>query len=239
MVAAPGIRFKAKSARRTAAASPPFADLPLSAILRRNHPDTEDRSQAADFPGMDPFIRYYDGALDAGLCRDIVERFDRDRGRMTGQVSGNEGLELDLTGKQTTELLLDEAGWSDVIEALQRNLSQYLGRYQSDVKFLAGSDHKELFIEPFRIKKYDIGGQFNWHIDCNSRQNRTRCLAVQWYFNTVDKGGRTEFEDQRVKIKPVEGRLAFFPVAWTYRHRGAPPRSGPKYVCTTFVHPRF
>jgi hypothetical protein len=62
---------------------------------------------------------------------------------------------------------------------------------------------------------------------------------VQWYFNTVDKGGHTEFEDQKLRIKPVEGRLAFFPVGWTYRHRGAPPKSGPKYVCTTFIHPEF
>jgi hypothetical protein len=83
------------------------------------------------------------------------------------------------------------------------------------------------------------GGQFSWHIDCNSQQNHSRCLAVQWYFNDVAEGGATEFEDQQAAIACREGRLAFFPVSWTYRHRGAPPLSGPKYVCTTFIHPRF
>jgi len=188
---------------------------------------------------MTAFIKWYDGALDAAICRDIIERFERDSGLMVGGMSGNEGIEVDLAAKQTTELILSQENWGDIMQALQHSLTSYLGRYQRDVKFLAGSDHKELFIEPFRVKKYDVGGQFSWHIDCNSKQNHTRCLAAQWYFNSVDKGGRTEFEDQKMKIKPMEGRIAFFPVAWTYRHRGAPPISGPKYVCTTFIHPRF
>ena len=188
---------------------------------------------------MDKFIRWYDTALDASVCRDIITRFDNSKDTMIGMVSGNDGAEVDLKGKQTTELILRDETWSDIVEALQENLFQYLDVYTREVKFLAGSDHAELDGEPFRLKRYDIGGQFHWHIDCNSRQNRTRCLAAQWYFNTVDQGGHTEFEDQNMRIQPVEGRIAFFPVAWTYRHRGAAPISGPKYVCTTFVHPVF
>ena len=185
------------------------------------------------------FIKFYDEALDLPVCEQIIERFDADPQREQGKVSGNEGAELDLAGKQTTELVLPEQSWGDVIAILQSSLSQFLGRYQADVKFLAGSDHKDLHAEPLRVKKYDPGGQFHWHIDDNSAQNQTRCLAAQWYFNTVEKGGHTEFEDQDVRIKPVAGRIAFFPVGWTYRHRGAPPKSGPKYVCTTFVHRIF
>ena len=153
-------------------------------------------------------------------------------------VSGNQGPELDA-GKQTTELIISPERWSDVIEALQDSLRAGLGQYTSDVKFLAGSNHNALQFEPLRIKKYDVGGQFSWHIDCNSAQNYSRCLAIQWYFNDVEDGGCTEFEDQKMSIDCVEGRIAFFPVAWTYRHRGAPPQSGPKYVCTTFAHARF
>ncbi|WP_342642590.1 2OG-Fe(II) oxygenase family protein [Rhodoligotrophos ferricapiens] len=188
---------------------------------------------------MDPFIRWYDKALSTETCRDIISRFDADKRKIVGKVSGNHGPEVDLKGKQTTELILPDEGWSDVKHALTRNLIETLQTYTRDVKFLAASDHKELYIEPLRIKKYDIGGQFSWHIDCNSSQNHTRVLAAQWYFNDVAEGGRTEFEDQAMAIDCVEGRLAFFPVAWTYRHRGAPPVSGPKYVCTTFIHRRF
>ncbi|MEM8688782.1 MAG: 2OG-Fe(II) oxygenase [Pseudomonadota bacterium] len=188
---------------------------------------------------MPKFIKHYDEALDLEVCEQIIQRFDADPAREQGKVSGNAGAELDLAGKQTTELVLPPDSWGDVISVLQTSLSQFLGRYQADVKFLAGSDHKDLHAEPLRVKKYDPGGQFHWHIDDNSAQNQTRVLAAQWYFNNVDSGGHTEFEDQDTRIKPVAGRIAFFPVGWTYRHRGAPPKSGPKYVCTTFVHRIF
>lgn len=189
---------------------------------------------------MTHFIRWYDNALAPEICREIIRRFDADPRKSAGKVSGNAGPELDLKGKQTTELVVSEyKPWSDIEQALQKSLSVGLGLYQRDVQFLAGSDHRELYCEPLRVKKYDIGGQFSWHIDCNSAQNHTRCLAAQWYFNDVAEGGATEFADQKMAIPCVEGRLAFFPVCWTYRHRGSPPQSGPKYVCTTFVHPRF
>lgn len=189
---------------------------------------------------MDHFIRYYDESLDQKTCREIIKRFDADPRQISGKVSGNAGPELDRAAKQTNELILpDDTVWSDIKLALQQSMSAGLGKYQRDVKFLAGSDHKSLYAEPLRVKKYDVGGQFSWHIDCNSQQNHSRCLAVQWYFNDVAEGGATEFEDQQTAIACREGRLAFFPVSWTYRHRGAPPLSGPKYVCTTFIHPRF
>ncbi len=188
---------------------------------------------------MSQFIRWYDNLLDGAVCKDIVQRFDADPDKKTGMVSGNQGPELDTAGKQTTELVIAPERWGDVIETLQDSLKAGLAQYTADVKFLAGSHHSALQFEPFRIKKYDIGGQFSWHIDCNSAQNYSRCLAIQWYFNDVEDGGCTEFEDQDVAVACVEGRMAFFPVAWTYRHRGAPPKSGPKYVCTTFVHARF
>ncbi|MFO1089721.1 MAG: 2OG-Fe(II) oxygenase [Hyphomicrobiales bacterium] len=187
---------------------------------------------------MTDFIRFYDDSLTPETCREIIRRFDTDPRRMVGMVSGNKGPETDLKGKQTTELILDNS-WADIQQELQKSMSIGLGKYQRDVKFLAGMDHKSLYAEPLRVKKYDIGGQFHWHIDCNSAQNVSRVLAVQWYFNDVAEGGHTEFEDQKTSIPCKEGRLGFFPVAWTYRHRGAPPLSGPKYVCTTFLHPRF
>jgi hypothetical protein len=184
------------------------------------------------------FIRWYDDALSPEVCDDIISRFEQDPRRAAGMVSGNQGPEMDMAAKQTTELIIPN-DWPDIIQAPQQSLSVGLGKYQADVKFLAGSDHRDLHCEPLRVKKYDIGGQFSWHIDSNSAQNASRVLAAQWYFNDVEDGGATEFEDQKMAIPCKQGRLAFFPVGWTYRHRGSPPRSGPKYVCTTFVHPVF
>lgn len=187
---------------------------------------------------MENFIRVYDNALSPTFCASVIERFEADDNKMMGLVTSNEG-NIAMAEKQTTELLINRPEWTDVADSLMDNLLEHFTRYAHDVKFMAGSDHTELKREVFRLKKYEPGQQFHWHIDCNSKQSFSRVLAAQWYFNTVAKGGRTEFEVQKVKIKPVQGRLALFPVSWMYRHRGAPPLSGPKYICTNFLKPVF
>ena len=94
---------------------------------------------------MDHFIRYYDESLDQKTCREIIKRFDADPRQISGKVSGNAGPELDRAAKQTNELILpDDTVWSDIKLALQQSMSAGLGKYQRDVKFLAGSDHKSL-----------------------------------------------------------------------------------------------
>lgn len=185
------------------------------------------------------FIRVYDDALTDGFCRDVIRRFEEDGRKLRGGVTSNEG-NIAMAGKQTTELLIAElAEWKDVCRTLSRSFDTWLERYREEVKFLAGMDFTDLRREGFRIKRYLPGEAFHWHIDCSSRNSFARVLAVQWYFNTVLSGGHTEFEDQQVRIAPVARRVAFFPVSWMYRHRGAPPVSGPKYICTNFLRPRF
>ena len=104
---------------------------------------------------MAQFIRWYDDSLAVDVCAEIVKRFEAEPRKMVGKVSGNQGPETDLSAKQTTELIIPDDGWNDIIAALQQSLSVGLGKYQADVKFLAGSDHRDLFCEPLRIKKYD------------------------------------------------------------------------------------
>ena len=93
--------------------------------------------------------------------------------------------------------------------------------------------------QSYRVKRYAVGEGFDWHIDNASTETFSRVLGGQWYFNTVEEGGETEFRIPNRQISCVEGRLALFPVQWTLLHRGVPPRSGPKYIGTTFFHPRF
>ncbi len=178
---------------------------------------------------MPKFIKYYDGALDDRVCLQMIERFEQD---LAQEAEGP-------SNAQVSELVLPEDTWNDAIGVLQASLSTFLGRYQSDVKFLAGSAHKDLHAEPLRMNRFDPGVQLSWQTDDNTAQNQTRCLAAHWCLSTVDKGGNLEFEEQATRIKPVAGRLTLFPVNWTYRRRETAARSGPKYVCTTFVHRIF
>ena len=185
---------------------------------------------------MENFVRWYDGALDAALCREVVRRLDADPRAKPGAMNAYGGNAV-LPGKTTVELpTAATPGWQDVDAALRASMVKHFPLYRDAVKFLAGSDHTDLTVEALRVKRYPVGGSFEWHIDNSSPETRERVLAVQWYFNTVAEGGRTEFEDLGLAVEPVEGRIVFFPVTWIHRHRGAPALSGPKYIATTFVH---
>lgn len=184
---------------------------------------------------MEHFIRTYDDVLTADLCADAISRFEASPNRFDGLVNSADGSpETRSDHKQTTELFIsNDPAWRDIEDVLKREYIEYTNRYAqefSEIRNIPG----ELSSEPFRIKKYDIGGFFSWHIDCGGT-DFNRLLAVQFYFNDVEEGGETEFEYQSVSVKSVRGRLAIFPTLWTYRHRGAEVVSNPKYVCTNYV----
>ena len=62
-----------------------------------------------------------------------------------------------------------------------------------------------------------------------------RKLTFIWYLNDIKDGGYTEFIDG-TKIKPEVGKLVIFPASWEFLHRGVPPKSEDKYLCTGWVH---
>ena len=132
---------------------------------------------------METFIRYYDSALPAAFCREICARFDADKRARPGAMNATGGNVV-LAGKITTEIVLSDApGWEDVDGQLKASMAEHFPRYRDEVKFLAGSDHKDLLFEALRVKRYPVGGSFEWHIDNSGPQTRDRVLAVQWYFH--------------------------------------------------------
>ena len=60
---------------------------------------------------------------------------------------------------------------------LKREYIEHSNRYAeefSDIAKIPG----ELSSEPFPIKKYDIGGFFNWHIDCGGPDSTLKRLST-------------------------------------------------------------
>ena len=47
--------------------------------------------------------------------------------------------------------------------------------------------------------------------------------------------GYTEFKNG-IKIQPEQGKLLIFPAVWSYIHRGFPPKTETKYICTGWIH---
>lgn len=184
---------------------------------------------------METFIRIYDDVFPPEFCADVIRRFEASPRRFRGVcVDADNRPRFDPTHKVTTELAItSDPDWQDIDEILKLKYVEYVNRYAElfpDIAAIGGT----LSSEEFRLKKYDVGGFFNWHIDCTGPEFH-RLLAIQFYFNDVDEGGETEFEFQSFKVEAVQGRLVIFPTLWTYRHRGAPVISNAKYVCTNYV----
>lgn len=89
---------------------------------------------AADpaFPDEPPpdFVEVIDGALDAGFCRALIERFEASPHRYPGRT----GHGVDTGKKLSTDLQLDRhADWQDALDAIHQatvvHLEAYLRRY--------------------------------------------------------------------------------------------------------------
>ena len=81
-----------------------------------------------------------------------------------------------------------------IVSNLYNYFSLALDSYKKDVtssKYLP----EIKYIEEFRIKKYEVGGvdRFDEHVDVIDHKSAKRCLAMLFYLNDVDEGGKTIF----------------------------------------------
>lgn len=189
------------------------------------------------FARMNPqqFFGIYDAALSPEFCRTAIRRFEADPRKVVGKIGdGSAGGSVRPEIKSTTEIMLtpDRPDWADVLLQAKKCLQGLLPRY---LRSWQAAFPVPLRSEDFRIARYQPGEHFNYHSD-NIGGSVTRVITAQWYLNDVAEGGETEFPWQGVAVQPREGRLMLAPVGWTYLHRGAPPRSGPKYILITQLH---
>jgi len=75
-------------------------------------------------------------------------------------------------------------------------------------------------------------GYHAWHQETADVGSGARIVTYMLYLNDVNEGGETEFLYQGIKLKPVAGKLVFFPCGFTFPHRGNPIYQGEKYIIT-------
>jgi hypothetical protein len=93
------------------------------------------------------------------------------------------------------------------------------------------------------LQKYlaDQGGYPYWHCElypkAGDAQGETLHRTLLWtiYLNDRFEQGETEFFHQRRKIVPRTGSLLIAPAAFTHTHRGNMPKSGNKYIATSWI----
>lgn len=85
-----------------------------------------------------------------------------------------------------------------------------------------------------KIQKTPPGGGFcQWHYEQGSCTHTSRRWGV-WmiYLNDVEKGGKTDFPNQGLSVKPEAGKVVIWPACYTHPHRSAPDLQENKYIVT-------
>jgi len=180
-------------------------------------------------------IFYVKELLSPALCRTVIENYQRDPRKHPGHTIGSRGEKKSYDEvKVSTDLdITNEGAWTAVHDALHQAVSQ--------VVLSIAARFPSLQVWPLRCTGYKVQhyrkdeGRFNWHFDALGPGAWDRQLALVIYLNSVEAGGETSFHQQNVKVRPVAGDAVLFPPFWTHMHCAEIPRSGDKYIISSFV----
>ena len=178
------------------------------------------------------FIYEKHNALPAGLCDEMIQRFEQ---KTDEQYQGRIGqtVSQDNSIKKTTDLVVSgKEHWKDIDKALFQSMAEAIKEFRETFPYFKGP-FKDM---GYGIQRYNPGEFYHWHIDGGSHDFSQRQLVALWYLNDVPgPGGETEFLFQDVKIKPEKGKLVLFPPFWTHEHRAVTLNEGVKYIATTWI----
>tara|TARA_R100001163_G_C5047070_1_gene184269 strand:- start:53 stop:763 length:711 start_codon:yes stop_codon:yes gene_type:complete len=207
---------------------------------------------------MNNFVEIYENALSAGTTDYIVNLFNTQKDLTYQGVAGKTKI-LDVSKKDSTDLDLMHYGKDkipiNIIKELEESLTNYLTEYCLKYPLFPNKvdwttkKNKEAIkdylwryfsVYPFSVlcKKYKKGeqGYHSWHQDRGSQSPSIhRHLVCMYYLNDVEKGGETEFYNQKLKVKPKKGSLVIFPATFTHIHKGNIPISNDKYIMNFWI----
>lgn len=175
-------------------------------------------------------------SLSKEFCLQCIEKFESDENRYQG-ITGD-GVRLDI--KRSTDLCISsDDNWKDEDAVFFKSLNKETKKYLNEIPDAFGLNAvSDGFKDSgYQIQKTEPGGFYTWHNDfsCTNLDDGPRYITFLWYLNDIHEDGYTEFIDG-TKIQPETGKLILFPATWTYSHRGYPPKSETKYICTGWIH---
>jgi len=178
------------------------------------------------------YVRIYDGSLEPQLCRQMIESF---AGLARFQRANGRGARAGLEESAWTELNVTSLADADFALMFRMRIDAALERYNRDVG-LAIAIPNSGTTSDLVIKRYrpGTGERFQVHFDA-IHHVANRYLVVLWCLNDVAEGGETRFPQLDIAVTPRAGRLLMFPPYWMYQHEGLPPRSGEKYILSTYL----
>jgi hypothetical protein len=183
----------------------------------------------------DECIFYVKALISEQLCRTFIELYDNNPRKHPGYTAspgGDKQLEADV--KVSTDLDVETDGiWTAAFAELHSAVTTVILSIAAQFPSLQVAP---LWCTGYQIQHYKQNeGHFKWHFDALGPGGWDRQLAVIVYLNSVADGGETRFHRQQLQIKPVAGDAVFFPTFWTHLHCGEIPKSGDKYVISSFI----
>ncbi len=207
------------------------------------------------------YIKIYDGAIAPELCTKIITAFDSDdeyyldsyTGSLatpspdtrTGFSNHRNAIELNCTKRAA-----EAPKWNGIMRVMTHHAAHMYKRYRKDLEadgFPKNQLFEEVTLEQFRMHRYDKNEHYyKQHIDSIESTSCKRMLVLLYYLNTVKEGGETSFDTieyeasnlhwEKMKVKPVEGRLCIAPTWFGYPHSAEMPISNTKYMIKTYIH---
>jgi len=178
------------------------------------------------------FVRVYDDDLDAEFCQRMLSSF---AALARFQVNNGRGVRAGLEQSAWTELNVTRLADAAFAADFRRRLDRALERYNRDVGLTIpvppAPRHSDLTMKRYRPGHAE---SFQLHFD-SIYSVSNRYLVLLWYLNEVSEGGETRFPQLDLAVKPARGRLLMFPPYWMYQHEGVPPRSGDKFILSTYL----
>ena len=177
----------------------------------------------------DELIYVAENKLDRYFCEHCIEKFKKDEDRYQGVVGSGENLEM----KQSIDLRIsNNDNWKEEDNIFYTSFKDTLQSYKEWLSHPFPDDCLRGRIEDtgYQIQETKPGGFYNWHQDGMD----SRILTIIWYLNDINEDGYTEFYTG-LKIKPEVGKILMFPALWPWVHRGYPPKSETKYICTGWI----
>ena len=180
------------------------------------------------------FIYIEENTLSKDFCNHCIKKFENDDRKCIGVFNnGNSGMPVvDNAVKQSTDLYISsESDWNEENLTFDKSLSEH---YESYVGKTFSEKYRNDFharSKGFQIQRTKPGQFYRYHSD----SYRDRLVTYIWYLNDIFEDGYTEFEFG-LKVQPRTGKILLFPATWQYLHRGYPPKSETKYLCTGWLY---
>jgi hypothetical protein len=163
---------------------------------------------------------------DTTICDKVLEFYNSAENKNPGKV----GKGIDLLVKRSTDVSLVGPLYSEYDAFLGNIVKLYVDKYP-----MVNYYSPWKILEDINVQGYKPSEAFySWHCERPRVHSPSvmRHMVFMTYLNDVTDGGETEFLHQNIKIKPEKGLTLFWPVDWTFTHRGVPSMTQEKYIVT-------